>query len=113
MHEGPIDLGVDLERAETHVLYLKIHFYKGKIVWFSMEQSLIDRSGTRHQVGRIDCCDGEIHRHVFDRSGQQVDRKNLVTIPVQGHNVVHSEYERYYGDMIDNWEQRVRTWRSS
>jgi len=111
--EAPIDLGLDRDRCEAHVLYVNVRFYRNLTVWFSLQQLIRDASGERHTVCRIDCCDGEIHRHVFKEGQGEIDRVTLVRIPVHGQTVVDGEYGRYYDDMTGNWEERVRRWRLS
>jgi hypothetical protein len=108
--EGPIDIGVDPDRDERHVLYRKMHFYRGNLVWFSLQQSIV-RGGENHIITRIDCCHGEVHRHVFVEGEGEVDRLSLVTIPPKGHAVVGAEFDRYLDEMTANWEAKVRAWR--
>lgn len=110
--EGPIDLGVDPDSGERHVLHRKVHYYRGAVVWFSLQQTLAESNGTRHIITRVDCCDGEVHRHVFARGKGEVDRISLVTIPKLGHTVVDREFDRYINEMLSSWEARVRAWRS-
>lgn len=90
--EGPIDLGYDEERGERHILYRKVHYYRGVVVWFSLQQTLTD-SEEEHIVCRVDCCHSVVHRHVFGRVGGEIDRVDLVNIPERGRTVVDGEYE--------------------
>jgi hypothetical protein len=103
---------LDPDRGERHVLYRKVHYYRGLVVWFSLQQTIFDREGRNHLVTRIHCCDGEVHRHVFSQARGEIDRLSLVRIPVVGQTVVNGEFDRYLDEMLANWEARVRTWRS-
>jgi hypothetical protein len=109
--EGPIDLLYDADTGERHVLYRKVHWYKGLAVWFSLQQTIYDADGRNHVVTRVDCCDSEVHRHVFRRDQGEIERISLVRIPPLGQTVVDREFDRYLDEMLSNWEARVRTWR--
>jgi hypothetical protein len=114
--DGPIDLVGDLSSGERHELFRNVHYYHGRAVFFSLQQSFHDADGHQHIISRVDSEHGIVHRHFFGRSrpGDEIaDPRVLVRIPVGGDNVVDAEYERYQLEMIDNWEARWRTWRQS
>lgn len=111
--EGEIDLGYDPEAGERHVLYRKVLYYRGRAVWFSLQQTIYDSERQHHIVSRVDCRHSQVHRHVFSQARGEIDVRLLVTIPPLGQTVVDEEFDRYLNEMLSNWEARVRTWRSS
>ena len=108
--EGLIDLA--LVDGESHYLYRNVQYYRGKVVWFSLQQGLRRADGD-HVVARVDCCDGEVHRHVFTESEGEIERVSLVRIPLAGHAVVDGEFDRYLNEMLSSWEGRLREWRKT
>ncbi|MFN2495323.1 MAG: hypothetical protein ABR608_05370 [Pseudonocardiaceae bacterium] len=105
----PVDLGE--EHGVRHMLHVNIWLYKGRIVRFSLQQVVIVDS--QHcLVARIDTCHGEVHRHVFDRTGQEIAPTQLyATVPPHGQDVVEDWYERAYDLMARDWPEFVRRWR--
>lgn len=80
----------------------------------AMENDGIPRS-LRH-VERIDCCDSEIHRHIFtinsppdDNDGQ---RAPLRTLTAGDASIVNQEFDHYFEMIALDWQERVRRWRN-
>ncbi|BBZ80036.1 hypothetical protein MANY_53730 [Mycolicibacterium anyangense] len=81
----------------------------------AVEQLLL--TGTRVQrrhVERIDCCDSEIHRHLFsinsDPNDHDGERESLRELTADDAAIVDSEFDVHLAMMLQDWQERVRRW---
>ncbi|MFF9393243.1 DUF7718 family protein [Streptomyces griseoluteus] len=93
-------------------LTIKQHVYKGKIVHFAIMQD-IREGDIWHHVARIDCCHGTIHRHQYNRAGDDIyDSRVITEIPADnGWSVVDAGYQVAQDAMFDEYEENLRRWR--
>lgn len=101
------------ELTDTDRLHIRMVSYRGKIVDFAIMQLTTDPAGVEYHVARIDCCHGTVHRHQFDRKGNDVyDRRVIVAIPAtNGWDVVDAAYADAFDAMFNEWEENLRRWR--
>jgi hypothetical protein len=94
-----------------HVLKVRILTYRGKVVDFAVTQILFDGADWVN-VARIDCCHGYIHRHQFDRDGNDIwDHRKIMDIPHEnGWEVVDRGYEEALDVMQNEWEDNLGRW---
>ncbi len=60
---------------------------------------------------QVDTCHGEVHRHIFDQDGVEIDpTKFYAEITEQGQDVVERFYEVAYGAMARDWLELARRW---
>lgn len=101
---------IPIEIDPTSQLVVRLRSLQGKIVDFSISQ-LVNDAGEWHDVARIDCHHGSIHRHQFTRGGNQT-RQVIRHIPPgqEGHDVVNDGYTPAYELMFNEWEESLRRW---
>lgn len=102
----PLDLG------EGHSLLVRQHTYRGLIVDFAIMQ-LFSVDGDEFEIARIDCCWGTVHRHVFDRKGNDMmdhqEIKRIVSGP-GAWETVNAEFEPCYERMMTEFMENHRRW---
>ena len=68
----------------------------------------------RRRVERVDCCDSQIHRHLFtinsDPDDNDGEREIFRELTANDADVVNREFHHYYDQMIKHWTERVRRW---
>jgi hypothetical protein len=68
----------------------------------------------RRQVERVDCCDSQIHRHLFtinsDPEDNDGEREVFRQLSANDADIVDSEFNFYFDMMIKHWSERVRRW---
>nr|WP_231716035.1 type II secretion system F family protein [Arthrobacter zhangbolii] len=104
--EYPFDLG------DGHSLFVTQRIYRKKIVDFAIMQ-LFTEGDKQHEIARIDCCHGVVHRHVFDRQGNDlVDRQILRKIEVSQNpwDTVDSEFGICNDRMSTEYMENYRRW---
>lgn len=71
-------------------------------------------NGRWKTVARIDCCGGTIHRHQYDRQGNDIVGHELIKEipPNDGWKVVNEAYLTAYDVMHHEWEDNLRRWRN-
>lgn len=95
---------------------LEIHIcqwvYKSRIVHFAFMLNWVAPSGETRTINRIDTSDGTVHQHFFDRQGEEVRRKTLLEIVVDGSewSTVESEYEPCLERMTRHALEYHRRW---
>ena len=101
-----------VEITPTDRLTIRQQIYRGKIVNFAIMQDVLE-SGTWHQVARIDCCHGTIHRHQYNRDGIDLyDHRVIQEIPAtRGWAVVDAGYVSAQDAMFNEYEENLRRWR--
>jgi hypothetical protein len=111
----PIELADDPEAGEYHQLYREVRTWRGLIVFFSFQQTIIDSAtGLTRIVSRIDTCHGKAHRHRFGLlAGEIKPAVGVVRFTVGAHNEVDAEHDRRWAEILTCWEERLRLWRQS
>jgi hypothetical protein len=108
--ETPYDLGHDPDTGERHVLMTRLSLYKGKVVDFSLEQTVrVDEVILK--VRRVDSSHGVIHVHKFTQEDQDGQRYDLLEVPEHGHDVVDSSCYEQLNKLLDEWNENLRSWR--
>jgi hypothetical protein len=99
--------------SPTDVLLVRQHVYRKKTVDFAFMQ--LHHDGEQHEVARIDCCHGVVHRHQFNRDGVDVmDRRPIQVIPpASGHDTVNALFDVCYGRMMEEYEENLRRWKAT
>ncbi|MGW6741691.1 DUF7718 family protein [Streptomyces sp. NPDC055025] len=104
----------DISCAEDELLRIRMRTYRNKIVDFAI-MLLTREYGAWEEVGRIDCCGGTIHRHLFTSGGEILQDHDPIRDIPDGDgswDVVHHSYEGALDEMQNNWEDLLRRWRS-
>jgi hypothetical protein len=69
----------------------------------------------RRHVERVDCCDSQIHRHIFtinsDPADEDGERRVLRPLTAGDEAIVDSECDHYFAMINMDWAERVRRWR--
>lgn len=98
--------------TEADRFHVRLRSYRGKIVDFAITQlTTVDGVG-EVTVARIDCCHGSVHRHQFNREGDDIyDHRVIRAIPLKGWDVVDEAYTEAYETMFNEWDENLRRWR--
>ncbi len=68
----------------------------------------------RRRVERVDCCDSQIHRHLFTINSEPEDndgeREVFRQLSANDADIVNGELDHYFQMMIKHWPERVRRW---
>jgi hypothetical protein len=111
-HVGVVRKPWRLWLTSTDILVIRLHKYRGFIVDFAIQQ-LLAIDGQEHQVARIDCTGGTIHRHQFVAStGSDIwDHRLIVEIPEeQPWAVITQHFAAARQVMIDEFTENVERW---
>lgn len=96
------------------VLHAQIWEYRGKVVDFRlMHTAVVD--GQEVHIARIDCCNGTVHRHAFDRAGHDLLDHLLIEELWAGDDVwerVDALFQECWCKLVDQVEANYRRWRS-
>lgn len=106
----PYDLADDPAADERHVLVARTSIYRGRVVSFSLEQT-IHAGKDVYKVRRVDSAHGVVHAHRFTRRDQAGTREDLCEIPPKGHDVVNRLFYEELDKMLDEWDENLRRWR--
>lgn len=104
----------------------KAAYYREHIVDWALMLDVIDADDPvnvaelgprdRRRVERVDCCDSQIHRHLFtinsDPDDNDGEREPFKELTANDADVVNDEFNHYYDQMIRHWRERVRRWRN-
>lgn len=96
---------------------LEIHIcqwvYKHRIVHFAFMLNWIAPSGDTREINRIDTSDGTVHQHFFDQQGEEVRRRTLQEIVVDGFewSTIESQYEPCLDKMLRHALEYHRRWK--
>lgn len=104
--EYPIDIG------DGHRLLVHQKIYRGMVVDFAIMQ-FYDSGGDSHEIARIDCCHGMVHRHVFDRTGEDLmGRQEIKRIHVGKDEwaTVDAEFGPCLERLLKEFEENHRRW---
>lgn len=65
-------------------------------------------------VERVDCCDSQIHRHLFtinsDPDDNDGEREPFRQLSANDADIVNREFHHYFEMLIKHWPERVRRW---
>jgi len=68
----------------------------------------------RRRVERVDCCDSQIHRHLFtinsDPDDDDGERQIFRELTANDADIVDGEFHHYFDMLIGHWPERVRRW---
>lgn len=96
------------------VLHIQAWEYRNKIVDFRlMHTAIVD--GEEVHIARIDCCNGSVHRHTFDRSGRAlVDHEPIQELWQEDDvwETVDALYPVCWDMIVDQVEDNYRRWKS-
>ncbi len=111
--EGTVDLYENRLARESYELFWRINTYKGRAVDWCLILRLVEvGSGVRHEVVRVDCCHGTVHRHRFRSSAPSWEEKtDLMDLHAGMQNEVDNMFGVEYDHLIDAWDQYVGRWR--
>lgn len=94
-------------------IYVKLGFYREKILTFEIGLWAIGDDGTRYEVASVDCCDSEVHVHRMRRSepGERQRHRKLVVELSAGDEAVVDRYADLMQDwMHKQWQALARSW---
>lgn len=103
----PIDLGEGLSIVSANTIY------RSWVVNFSIS-TYFEEDGTRYCLARIDCCWGTVHRHRFDRNGDDdLDHEVIHEIILDNTqwDQIDKLYIECYDRVIDEAVDNLRRWR--
>jgi hypothetical protein len=93
-----------------HKLIIRQVWHRDRMVDFAVVQVVRTDTGWQ-SVAKIDCSRGTIHRHQFDRAGEDLwDHRLIKVIPVDGWDVVDEGYGLALAIMEDEWQENYRRW---
>jgi len=92
---------------EGYRLDVNLWSYRKRIVRFAISLTAGPDQGS---IERIDTCHGQIHRHSFDRSGDETECHLYEEIPDWGWVFVDRAYTHYYELAVRYWPEWVRRW---
>ncbi|WP_412735977.1 hypothetical protein [Krasilnikovia sp. MM14-A1259] len=97
---------------DGQMLVVRIWVYRALIVDFAINQ-VIEVDGSWKDVARIDCCGGTVHRHQFDKDGNDLIGHKLIREipPDAGGEVVNEAYKEALAVMHDEYDDNLRRWR--
>jgi hypothetical protein len=98
--------------GDGHSLHVHQRLYRNFIVWFAIMQRFENAAGI-HDVARIDCCHGMLHRHVFDRQGVDLmDQQPIATLYSGSESwaTVDSHFTPMYDRMLSEYMANHRRW---
>jgi hypothetical protein len=101
----------DSPRRDTE-FKVRVLQYHGRYVYFAIMQ-MLKVDGCWHEVARIDCDHGYIHRHQFNSAGEDLwGRRRMCDIPAgeQGQRVVDGMYHKCVWIMQDERDENIRRW---
>ena len=104
--EYPIYLG------EGHMLLVRQVIYRGKVVDFAIMQ-FYGEDEDRSEIARIDCCHGCIHRHLFDKKGNDIMDRDVIAEIVVGQDewaTVDAAFEGCSDRMQSEFMENYRRW---
>lgn len=104
--EYPISLDAE------HMLLVRQVTYRGKIVDFAIMQFYGEGEAQR-EIARIDCCHGSIHRHRFDKKGNDVLDRDVIKEIVVGQDewaTVDAAFDSCMGKMQLEFMENYRRW---
>jgi len=99
-------------------------YYRGVMVDWALMLDVIradapinvaeDGPRERRRVERVDCCDSQMHRHLFtinsDPNDNDGEREIFRELTANDADIVDSEFYHYFEMLIKHWEERVRRW---
>lgn len=102
------DFILELDPDNGYEVYLRYHedLY-GQVVEFAIIQQVVTLTGCIPVV-RYDTCHGTVHRHEFDRYGDEVSWAELQ--PITCRDDVASGYDYCYNEVFSEWEAQMRRW---
>lgn len=104
--EYPIYLG------EGHELVVRQVIYRKKIVDFAIMQ-FYGEGEERRQIARIDCCHGCIHRHVFNKKGDDILDRDVIKEIIVGQDewaTIDAAFEDCSDRMQREFMENYRRW---
>lgn len=102
----------DRDAGYAYSLFWRINMYRGLAVdWCLIVQAVEIESAIRHEVVRVDCCHGSIHRHRFSEADPDADRNTPL---LDLHRGMHNDVDRVYGEeydhLVNTWDEYVGRW---
>jgi hypothetical protein len=95
-----------------HQLKIRRCMYRNRVVDFAVVQVFFV-ARVSHQVAKIDCCFGKVHRHQYVRSSGEdlFDHDALIVIPQRDpYATVDEWYDRSLDMMVYEWDDNFRRW---
>lgn len=98
--------------GDGHGVLVVQHIYRNLVVDFAIMQTYDDGT-TTHNIARIDCCHGSVHRHVFAKDGTDLVDRDIIRPIIVGReewNTVDEEFEPCLDKMEREFLENYRRW---
>lgn len=111
--QGGDETEFPVELDGGHRFVHRFYVYRALIVDFAITH-LYEHAGEVATIARIDCCHGEVHRHVFDRRGGELSRSVIQVIPERDPwKTIDELYLQCDDQMHAAWLEHYRSWERS
>ncbi len=111
--EGGTDLVVPIDLGEGLSVTSVSTIYRSWVVNFALS-TYFEEQGTRYCLARIDCCWGSVHRHRFDRDGNDEldhDPIHKIVLDSTQWEQIDRLYIECYDRVLDEAVDNLKRWR--